>query len=97
VSIRTPGATTAAEMQPSIEPKVTSPKPVVPAEPVTTGAAPKGSSGSRKADVIAFLRDVLANGPVAAKEIEERAIEVGLLEAGKSIGDGSGPRGRRSV
>jgi hypothetical protein len=97
VSIRTPGATTAAEMQPSIEPKVTSPKPVVPAEPVTTGAAPKGSSGSRKADVIAFLRDVLANGPVAAKEIEERAIEVGLLEAGKSIGDAKVFRTARSA
>jgi hypothetical protein len=84
-------------MQPSIEPNVTSPKPVVPAEPVTTGAAPKGSSGSRKADVIAFLRDVLANGPVAAKEIEERAIEVGLLEAGKSIGDAKVFRTARSA
>jgi hypothetical protein len=84
-------------MQPSIEPKVTSPKPTMVAEPVSTGSVLERSGTSRKADVTSFLRDALASGPVAAKELEQRAVEAGLLDAGKLIGDAKVFRTARRV
>jgi hypothetical protein len=70
-----------AMIQPSTEHKITPRQSAPVAEPVTTGVVPKRSGGSRKADVIVFLREALANGHVAAKELEQRAVEAGLLDA----------------
>jgi hypothetical protein len=42
---------------------------------------------SRKAAVIAFLTEILVGrGPVAANEIQRRAIDAGLLAVGAQIG-----------
>lgn len=64
-------------------------------EPASTGVVGKRSGAYRNA-VVAFLRDVLAGGPLLVREIERRAIAAGLLELGKSIGDSKVFRTARS-
>ena len=44
------------------------------------------SSATKNAAVVSFLRDALAHGPVAASEIERRAVDAGLLEQVKAMG-----------
>jgi hypothetical protein len=59
------------------------------AEPVAQAnhAAGKPKPVTKKAAVIAFLKEILVGrGPVAANEIQRRAIDAGLLEVGAQIG-----------
>jgi hypothetical protein len=65
------------------------------AEPASTGVVRKRSGAYLNA-VVAFLRDVLAGGPLLVREIERRAIAAGLFELGKSIGDSKVFRTARS-
>jgi hypothetical protein len=37
--------------------------------------------------VVAFLREALTSGPLLVREIERRAVDAGLFEKGKSIGE----------
>ena len=52
----------------------------------STGGEPKSSVASRRTAVVAFLREALAQGSLAAKEIERRAVDVGLLDQRDPLG-----------
>jgi hypothetical protein len=54
-----------------------------------SGAAsePKSSGAGRRTAVLEFLRQILARGPVTAREVERLAVPAGLLAEGTSIGD----------
>jgi hypothetical protein len=66
---------------------ITLPRPVAAAEPISTGSVSSRVGSSRKA----------ANGPIPARELEVRARAVGLLDAGKSIGDSKPFRSARAA
>jgi hypothetical protein len=48
-------------------------------------------------DAIEFLRTLLSNGPVAVSEVEKEAVDVGLHQAGKPIGQSKPFRGARDA
>jgi hypothetical protein len=57
------------------------------APPPANAGVVRKRSGAYLNTVVAFLLEVLADGPLLVREIEARAITAGLLEPGKSIGD----------
>ena len=53
---------------------------------VGSGTAREPSVSSRRTAVVAFLREALAKGPVAASEVERRAVDAGLLGQAEQLG-----------
>jgi hypothetical protein len=76
-------APTALMMQPGTEHAIAPQRPAAVAEPVTTGVVPKDQRGMSLHSSVMRWR----TAPSPARELEVRARAVGLLEAGKSIGD----------
>ena len=80
------GPTTVAAEAGTVEP-VSTEEPVKDAVTAPAiGTAREPSVSSRRTAVVAFLREALAKGPVAASEVERRAVDAGLLGQAEQLG-----------